>query len=129
MILYANELCNQLLYRRVRSLYINYVYIFLLSRNIIEKKSGHVGTRTCVASLSQQTCYASSIPSCISKKKDTSSPELSNTVFSHSSIVNSHVMTDVFLLCNQYYCAVVYILIIYIYIYKIFIRPINIGRM
>ena len=29
-----------------------------------------------------------------SPKKDASSPELSNTVFSHSSNVNSHIMTD-----------------------------------
>ena len=36
-----------------------YIYSNILSWNIIEKKtSGHVGTRTCVAGLSQQTCYA-----------------------------------------------------------------------
>ena len=29
-----------------------------------------------------------------SPKKDASSPEFSNTVFSHSSNVNSHIMTD-----------------------------------
>ena len=48
--------------------------------------SGHVGTRTCVAGQSQQTC--SVLDHHASPKKDSSSPELSNTVFSHSSNVN-----------------------------------------
>ena len=55
------------------------------------KKSGHVGTRTCVAGLSQQTCYA--LDHHESPKKDASSPELRNTVITHSSNVNSHIMT------------------------------------
>ena len=44
-----------------------------------KKKSGHVGTRTCVAGLSQQTYYA--LDHHASPKKDASSPEQSNTVF------------------------------------------------
>ena len=43
--------------------------------------SGHVGTRTYVAGLSQQTCYA--LDHHVSPKTDASSPESSNTVFSH----------------------------------------------
>ena len=38
-----------------------------------KNKSGHVGTRTCVAGLSQQTCYA--LDHHTSPKKDASSPE------------------------------------------------------
>ena len=57
----------------------------------MKKPSGNVGTRTCVAGISsQQKCY---IPSTIihPPKKDASrlSQELNNTVFSHSSNVNS----------------------------------------
>ena len=37
---------------------VNYIYSNILSWNIIKKTSGHVGTRTCVAGLSQPTCYA-----------------------------------------------------------------------
>ena len=76
-------------------MYINYIYIYrnILSRNIIEKKtSGHVWTRTCVVGLSQQTCYA--LHQQAFPKQDASSPELSNTVFSHSSNVNSHIITN-----------------------------------
>ena len=48
----------------------------ILSWRIIEKKtSGHVGVRTCVAGLSQQTCYA--LDHHASPKKDVPSPELS----------------------------------------------------
>ena len=49
--------CNQ--YYSTAVHFINYMYSNILSWNIIEKKtSGHVGTRTCVASISgQQTCY------------------------------------------------------------------------
>ena len=47
------------------------------------------------------------------QKKEASSTELSNTVFSHSSNVNSHIMTDAILLCNQYYSTIVHLLIIY----------------
>ena len=42
---------------------------------------------------SQSTNLLCSRPSCI-PKKDASTPELSDTVFSHSSNVNSHIMTD-----------------------------------
>ena len=58
----------------------------------IKKTSGHVGTRICVAGLSQQTCYA--LHHHASPKKDASSTELRNTVFFHPSNVNSHIMTD-----------------------------------
>ena len=58
----------------------------------LKNLSGHVGTRTCVVGLSQQTCDA--LDHHASPKNDASSPELSNTVFSHSSTVNSHIMTD-----------------------------------
>ena len=53
------------------------------------------------------------------QKKDASSPELSNTVLSHLSYFNSHIMTDAIFcyVANQYYCTVVYILIIYIAIF------------
>ena len=44
------------------------------------KTSGHVGTRTCVVSLSQQTC--NSLDHYASPKKDARRPELSNSVYS-----------------------------------------------
>ena len=49
------------------------------------------------------------------QKKDASSTELSNTVFSLSvfSDVNSRIMTDAIFLCNQYYSTVVHLLIIH----------------
>ena len=72
----------------------NYMYSNILSWNIIEKTpSGHVGTRTCVAGLSQQT-YAMLYTIMYPQKRNASGPEVSNTVFSHSSNVNSHIMTD-----------------------------------
>ena len=49
------------------------IYSKILSWNITGKKSGHVGTRTCVASLSQETCFA--LHHHASPKKDASSPE------------------------------------------------------
>ena len=49
--------CNQY-YCTVVYLLIICIAILIVSWNIIEKKpSGHVGTRTCVAGLSQQTYY------------------------------------------------------------------------
>ena len=45
-----------------------------------------MGTQTCVAGLSQQTCYAEDNHA--SSKKDAPSSELSNIVFFHSSNVN-----------------------------------------
>ena len=50
-----------------------------------------MGTRTCIVGLVQQTCYA--LDHHAPPKKDASIPELSNTVFSHSSNINSHIMT------------------------------------
>ena len=79
-----------------------------------------MGTRTCVAGLSQMTRYA--LDHHASPNRIHQASELSNTVFSHSSNVNSHIMSDAILLCNQNYCIEVYILInIYIYIYFIYI--------
>ena len=52
----------------------------------LKKPSGNAGIR------SQQKCYA--LDHHTSPKKDASSQELSNTVFSHSSNVNSHIITD-----------------------------------
>ena len=56
-------------------------------------------------------------PSCIPKKKDASSQELSNTVFPirPMSILTSWL--TLILLCNQYYSTVVHLLIIYIAIF------------
>ena len=62
----------------------NYIYSNILSWNIIENTSGHVGTRTCVAGVSQQTCYAIdcyALHHHASPNKDASNPELSNTLF------------------------------------------------
>ena len=53
---------------------INYIYSNILSCKKIEKNlSGHMGTRTCVAGLSQQACSA--LDHLGSPKKDASSPE------------------------------------------------------
>ena len=68
---------------------------------LIEKTSGHVGTLTCVAgNSSQQKCYIL-LTIMHPKKKVAPNTELSNTVFSHSSNVNSLIMTDAIFLCNQ----------------------------
>ena len=64
---------------------INYIYSNILSWNIIEN------THLATWGLEPSCIY---IPSSISPKKDASSPQLSNTAFSHSSNVNSHIMTD-----------------------------------
>ena len=54
------------------------------------KTSGHVGTRTCVAGFIQQTCSALDHHAFAQKDAD---PQLSNTVFSHSSnVVYSNVV-------------------------------------
>ena len=67
-----------------------------------KKPSGHVGTRTCVADLSQQTCYAlESRPSCI-PKKGCIKPRVKQHC--HSPILTSWL--TLFLLCNQYYCNI-----------------------
>ena len=63
-----------------------YIHSNILSLNIIEKKQ-HMATWGI-----EETCYA--LDHHASPKKDASSPELSNTVFSHSSNINSHIMTD-----------------------------------
>ena len=60
----------------------SYIYSLICHGTSLKKPFGHVGTRTCVAGLSQQTCCA--LDHHTSPKKDASSPELSNTVFSHS---------------------------------------------
>ena len=72
---------------------VNYIDSNICHGISLKKPSGNVGTRTCVAGIrSQQKCYA--LDHHTSPKKDASSQELSNTVFSHSSNVNSHIMTD-----------------------------------
>ena len=53
-----------------------------------------MGTRTGVADLSQQTCYA--LDHHASPKMDASIPELSNNVFSHSSQVQLPTLPDGF---------------------------------
>ena len=79
-------------------LFVSYNIINYIDSNIcdgisLKKPSGNVGTRTCFAGIrSQQKCYA--LDHHTSPKKDASSQELSNTVFSHSSNVNSHIITD-----------------------------------
>ena len=70
-----------------------YAAIFCHGRSLKNPIWPH-GTQTSAASISkQQICYA--LYHHAAPKKDESSPELSNTVFSHSSNVNSHIMTDV----------------------------------
>ena len=70
-----------------------YVAIFCHGRSLKNPIWPH-GTQTSAASISkQQICYA--LDHHAAPKKDESSPEFSNTVFSHSSNVNSHIMTDV----------------------------------
>ena len=54
-------------------MYKSIIYSNIMPWNIIEETSGHVGTRTCVAGPSQQTCYA--LGHHASPKKDASSPE------------------------------------------------------
>ena len=83
----------------------------------LKNPSGHVGTRTCVASLSQQTCYA--LDHHASPKKDPSSTELSNTVFSHSSNVNFHIMTDAIFAMARWVFSMMFHdkILLYIYIY------------
>ena len=72
---------------------VNYIDSNICHGISLKKPSGNVGTRTCVAGIrSQQKCYA--LDHHTSPKKDASSQELSNTVFSHSSNVNSHIITD-----------------------------------
>ena len=78
--------------------------------------SGHVGTRNCMRLRSQSTDMLCSRPS--------SSPELSNTVFFHSSNVNSHIMTDAIfvmqsiLMCRSLYINYINIILLYICIYS-----------
>ena len=56
-------------------LFINYMYIAIFCHGTsLKTLSGDVGTRTCVAGLSQQTCSA--LDHHASPKKDASSPEL-----------------------------------------------------
>ena len=38
-------------------IYINYIYSIICHGTSLKKPLGQVGTRTCVAGLSQQTCY------------------------------------------------------------------------
>ena len=67
-----------------------YIAIFCHGTSL-KTPSGHVETQTCVAGLSQHTFYA--LDHHAFPKKDALSPEFSNTVFSHSFNVNSHIMT------------------------------------
>ena len=70
-----------------RSLYINYIYRIICHGTSLKNRLGHVGSRTCIAGLSQQTCYIalSTIIHPPPQKKNASSPELNNTVFCYSS--------------------------------------------
>ena len=72
-----------------------YIAIFCHGTSL-KTSSGHVGTRTCVAGLFQQTWYA--LHHQTYTKKDVSSQELSNTVFSHSMGKNSMMFLDKILL-------------------------------
>ena len=78
-------LCNQ--YYCNLSLYINYIYSIICHGTSLKKTLGHMGTRTCIAGLGQQTCYALDHDHQTSTKEDASSPGLSNTVFSHSIVL------------------------------------------
>ena len=78
-------------------LFVDHKYSNILSWNIVEKKKniwprGDSIPRRLLKSTDIIMLYAQNYHA--SPKKNASSPELSNTVFSHSSNINSHIMTD-----------------------------------